>query len=451
MTTGSGLARLAGAAALLAWGAPPSLAQQAMRLTLGEATRFAAARGAGTEAARARQDIAMARLRQQRADLLPTLAATLSEGARTFNSSSYGLTLRDPASGGSLLDPSGQVLGPVRAWDVRATARQSLVDFSAFARIGAGRLGVVAAEADAANASQQAAVAAATAYVHVVWAEALVAARQADSALAGELLALAKTQQQVGMGTLLDVTRAQAQLAAARAQLIAARTDRERARLELLRTLDLPFDAPLTLADSLLVMPATFPVPSEAEATERALRMRTDVRMNAAQREVAKGQLAAIRAERLPVLSLFADGGRTGNGIARLLYTYSWGVQVSIPLFDGLRREERIAEQQAAIREQDVRRRDLMRQVRLDVRVALVQLASASERLHASDERLALAEQELELARRRFTEGMGGNADVITALLSVSAARTQTVNARAEVQAARVALARAQGVVTELP
>lgn len=43
------------------------------------------------------------------------------------------------------------------------------------------------------------------------------------------------------------------------------------------------------------------------------------------------------------------------------------------------------------------------------------------------------------------------NLDVVTALLGLSAARTQMVDARAALQAARVALAEAEGVVTELP
>lgn len=253
------------------------------------------------------------------------------------------------------------------------------------------------------------------------------------------------------MGTALDVTRAQAQVAATRAQLIAARTERERARLLLRRALGLPFDVPLTLADSLLEMPTTLPVPLEAETNERALRMRADIRTIEVQVGAAERRLAALRAERLPTLSIVADWGRTGNSTGRLLNTYSWGAQVSIPVFDGLRREGRIAEQRSAIRELDVRRRDLVQQVALDARVARLELASAAEQLAASDERLALAEQELTLARRRFTQGVAGNAEVITALLGLDAARTELVDARAAFQSARVALARAQGVVTEMP
>jgi len=451
MNTGNGLAPLAGVALLLALQARPTPAQQRITLTLGDAARFAAARNAGPEAARSRVDMAEARLRQRRADLLPSLAGALGLGERTFNSAGLGLALRDPATGSSLVDPDGQVLGPVRTWDYRATARQSLVDFASFARIRVGRAAVMAADADLANASQQAAAEAATVYVRALWADAQLSARQADSGLADELLGIARRQRESGMGTTLDVTRAEAQLAAARSRLIAARTERARAGLELHRVLGLPFEVNLTMADSLAGMPTMLSAPSEAEAQERALRMRADVRLVEARRDVGQGQIRVIRAERLPTLSFFADAGRTGSGMSRLLNTYSWGVQVSISLFDGLRREGQIAEQRAVSRELDVRRRDLVQQVVFESRIALLQLTSASEQLTASDTRLALAEQEMALARRRYEEGVAGNADVITALLELNEARTQVVDARAAVQSARVALARAQGVVTELP
>ncbi|HEY2850921.1 MAG TPA: TolC family protein, partial [Gemmatimonadaceae bacterium] len=125
--------------------------------------------------------------------------------------------------------------------------------------------------------------------------------------------------------------------------------------------------------------------------------------------------------------------------------------KLSVPMFDGFRREGRIEEQQAAVQELGVRKRDLTEQAAIDVSGALLDLSSAREELAATEERLQLAEQELAEARDRFRSGVSGNADVITASLSLNAARTQIVDSRAAFQSARVALARAQGTVTDLP
>jgi outer membrane protein TolC len=61
-----------------------------------------------------------------------------------------------------------------------------------------------------------------------------------------------------------------------------------------------------------------------------------------------------------------------------------------------------------------------------------------------------LAEQEVAQARDRFSAGVAGNADVISASLSLSAARTGLVEAEAAYQGARVALARAEGTLTTI-
>jgi outer membrane protein TolC len=329
--------------------------------------------------------------------------------------------------------------------------RQSIADFSSLERLRAARANVTASQAEHSSAAQQAAAAAAGTYVRVMRADAHLAARVADSTLAEELVRIARDQLTAGVGIALDVTRARSQLAASRAQLIAARNERDRAHLELHRALGIPLGTTVTLADSLPSVPAPGALPTEEEATSRAMQKRADLHAADEQIAAAERQLSAIRAERLPALSAFADQGTTGKGTDHLLSTYTWGLQVSVPVFDGFRREGRLDEQRSALRELDVRRRDLAQQAAIEVRGALLDLASAREQLAASAERLALAEQELSEARDRFTAGVAGNADVITASLSLNSARAQMVDARASFQLSLVALARSQGIVTDLP
>jgi outer membrane protein TolC len=80
----------------------------------------------------------------------------------------------------------------------------------------------------------------------------------------------------------------------------------------------------------------------------------------------------------------------------------------------------------------------------------VLNLTSSAEAVSAARERLGLAEQEVSQARERFQAGVAGNADVITAALTLNTARTQYVDALASYQAARVALARAQGSIGTL-
>ena len=141
----------------------------------------------------------------------------------------------------------------------------------------------------------------------------------------------------------------------------------------------------------------------------------------------------------------------TGKNAGRLLSTYSVGVQLSVPVFDGLRREARVQEQEAIAQAAEVRRQDLELQAATEVRGALLDLASTREQVAATRERLRLGEQELTQARERFEAGVAGNADAITASLALTGARTLLIDALTAYQNARVALARATGSVTELP
>jgi outer membrane protein len=246
----------------------------------------------------------------------------------------------------------------------------------------------------------------------------------------------------------LDVTRARSQLSGARTQLIVARNDRDRTRVELARSMGMPL-VTLVLVDSLGALPTAAPVTEDAALAD-ALRARSDLRSISLQGLAARQQAAAIRNEWLPTVGVFADEGQAYRLGRSSLPTYEWGVQMSLPVFDGFRREGRTEEQLAVARDFEMRERDLRIQVEADVRIAMLNLTSSTEAVASARERLQLAEQEVAQARERFQAGVAGNADVITASLTLNTARTQYVDALTSYQAARVALARARGSITTI-
>jgi outer membrane protein TolC len=419
-------------------------------LSLGDAARLASKQNATVVAARYRAEQAGARVTQRRADIMPNFSASALENGRTLNTATFGIDFPTPPGQPPVFDPDGELQGPVNTIDTRAHFSQSLFDAGAFGRIKSARTAAAASDFDTEATADQAAAAAANAYVQAARADAQLGARIADSSLAEDLLRVARQQLEAGVGVGLDVTRAQSQLAAVRAQLILARNDRGRTRFALLRTLGLPLDTRLTLSDSLAAMPTDETLPDENDAITQALRSRADLRSLDEQWTAAGQQASALRAERLPTVSAFGDYGTIGKNGAALLPTYNWGVQLSLPIFDGLRREGRVEEQTAVQHEVDVRRRDLREQASVEVRTALLDLASAREAVAATRERVQLAEQEVSQASERFRAGVAGNADVFTASISLNGARTQVVDALAAYQTSRIALARAQGAAREI-
>jgi len=419
-------------------------------LSLGDAARLAAHNSAQVEAAQFDVDQAEAIVHQRQQDLLPTYSATALQSGRTFNTVTFGLNFPTAPGQPPLFDPRGQVEGPVNTIDLRAHVDAALIDPAARQRVQGARTAVDAALANSTSTADAVAGQAAFAYVQVLRAEAELDSKRSDSTLAAGLLGIAQDQLSAGVGVALDVTRAQAQLANVRSQLIAARNAVALSRVSLLRTLGLSLDSPVQLTDSLTTLPLSDSLPSESGAVATAMSQRPDVRAIEAQIAVVSQQVSAIQAGRLPTLGLFADDGWLGGNVLHLLPTYTYGIQLSVPLFDGKRRADEIEQQTALSNQLHVRERDLRQQILLDVRSAMLTLASAREQVASAKEQVDLGDQEVAEARDRFTAGVAGNADVITASLSLTQAHTLLVEALAEYQSARVALAHAEGTVTEL-
>ena len=441
------------AAAMIAFVSSHLYAQDTtvLSLSLGEAGRLAAQQSAVAQGARLRADEAQARVRERRADLLPTLSSYVQEAGRTFNTSTLGIDF--PATPGNppLFDPKGQVVGPINTLDIRGRVQQNLLDFGALGRVHSAQAAARSSSADAQATAEQAATTATMAYVRAMRADADLHARQADTLLATDLLGIAQAQLKAGTGVGLDVTRARAQLAATRASLISSRNSRDHAHLDLLRALSLPVGTGIVLTDSLsTVAAATEPIPNEATLVAQALKSRPDIVAEQERVRAAQQGLSAIKAERLPTLGIVADDGVIGKNGAKFLNTYTWGLQVTIPMFDGFKREARVQEQRSVVKEAELRQRDIEQQVASDVRGAVLDLAAAREQLDAASERLRLAEQELSQARDRFNAGVAGNADVVNASLALTSSRTLVNDAETGYQLARVSLARAVGSVTTL-
>lgn len=420
-----------------------------LRLTLAEAAQRARTQSLPVAGSNVRASQVEARVNQRRADLLPSLSGIAEANSRTFNTATLGIDFPTPAGQQPFFDPDGEVLGPVPTSDVRARVSQTIFDGAALARLRLARQQGTAARRESDQVGASAATQAAIAYVRVQRAEAVFEARSADSTLAAELLGIARETLRAGTGVALDVTRAESQLVGIRSQLIAARVERDKARLDLRRAINVDLGTPIVLADPL--DGGAIDVPTDAAALATAERLRPELVVINEQLQSAKMASRAIHAERLPTVAAVADNGFIGKPIGNnMLNTWTWALRVSVPVFEGGRRQARESEQSFVEQELETRRSDLLAQVNVDVRSALLDAASAGEAVSAAQERLKLAEQEVAQSRDRFTAGVSGNLDVTSALLGLSAARTQLVDALANRQLARISIARSQGAISSL-
>ena len=327
----------------------------ALRLSFAGAVRQASGASADTAPAAVtiagfRSDAAGARVRQARAALLPNLSLAGSWVNRTFNPQTLGFKL----PGVNL--PS--LVPPFNAYDGRARVTQTLFDLSSVSRVSAARGQLNAAKADRSAVIETAAQNVALAYTRAARAQAVVAARQADSALAAELVGLAVAQQRAGVSASIDVTRAKTQLADAAGRLVVAANQLDRAKIDLARALSLDPSTAITLTDSLSAQLGAADVPADRNAAvTQAIARRPDLMAEQARGAAARQAVSAISAERLPRLDLEADYGVSGLRVPDAVSTRQIAVEVTLPILDGFRREGRKAEQEAVAHESDVRAR----------------------------------------------------------------------------------------------
>jgi outer membrane protein TolC len=425
---------------------PAALAAQTAPLTLSlkQAIGLAFAPDASARADLARQFTEQSRTRanQSRAALLPNVDA--SAGGQNFTRSLAAFGVRSPVPGISF----PEVVGPLTVFDGRATLTQTIFDFAAIRRYQAAKASIDAARAEEGAAREAVAGQVARAYMTALRAVAAVEAAHANRALAEANAKLAERRKNAGTATGIDVVRAQVEAAAATQRLLAARNTQRRAELALLRTIGAGMDGAVTLSDPLAFAPPDA-VPIE-DSIRTALATRADLEAQNRRRKAASVNYEAARAERYPSIAAFADGGNIGLALGETRFTRTAGVALRVPLFDGGRRDARRAEAAIALRTEDIRARDVRRQIELEVRMAHEDLESAAGQVRVAEEGLGLATRELEQAQRRFEAGVATGIEVIDAQTRLARARDARHDALYLHNLAKIELASATGMLLRI-
>lgn len=408
-------------------------------LTLLDAIRIGRERGVAATLARMNARVADARVGERRADVLPTLAGAATYSRQTENLTEFGISFPG----------FPDVTDPFSLWRFRVGASQTLFDASAFARLRAARDSAVAAGLDAQAVGELAGATAGLAYLRTLSARETVKAREADSVVAATLLDQARQLVAAGVSPAIDATRSDVSFAAVRTDLELARNAVDRARLDLLRALDLPPGSTLELADSLGLGAADLPLDPDS-AGRFAREHRSELAAERKRTEAMRRTLAAIRAENLPSVGLTGYYQQSGTAMDRLDGTYQVLVGVNVPILDGFRRQIRAREQQIRLDAQLVREHDLGDRIETEARQAVLDVASARQQVAIAEDRLRLAEQELAQAEERFRAGVAGSVETTNAQSSVIAARDALIQARVNYGTARVRAYRALGIIDQL-
>ena len=376
--------------------------------------------------------------------LLPNVSGFVNGRNQTVNLAAFGL----PADRLAGLGLTRSVTEPFEVYDARATLVQNIFSLSLIQRWRAAKAGVDVAGLEAEVTKRDVMATVGLLYIEALRADEAVKAREADIELSQQLLKLARDRRAAGIATGLDVTREEVQLENNKQRLLVSQNEQESARLNLIRALGIAFEVRLTLTDELRFTPVE--PQRAADALAAAKEQRLELKAQENRQRLAALSLSSVAGERLPALSLNGDYGWIGVKPEDALATRSIGLTFSVPIFDGGQRESRISETRSRVRQESIRMQDVSDQVTLEVRNALLTLASSTQQVTVSQKGLELALKELTFARDRFSAGLGTNIEVTNAQTSVARARDNQIEALFRFNASRINLARAKGEIERL-
>jgi outer membrane protein len=324
----------------------------------------------------------------------------------------------------------------------------TLYDFgSRTARVRAQRELFAALDAAFGAAEQQLIARAATAYLRAFTARQTLAAQdQRLSSLEAEA-ERARRMLAEGVAARVEVLRAAALLARARADRSAAAGQLDVAERELAQLAALPFAA---VHDALLSEPR---LRDTAELDRDSLLTRAllsnpalaEARLRA---DAARMGVAAIRATRLPELRLatgVVDRGATGQ---QLRAEWQAGLAVSYPLYTGGQREGAIARAEAEARGAHEQRRLAELEVARNLDRAIAALVESRARVAALRSAVEQSEAVVEIERTSLEIGAGTQTDYLEAVTNLLIQRAAYIEARAAEITATIELARLTGDLT---
>jgi len=382
-----------------------------------------------------RIEAARGQVQTQLGAMLPNLSSSVRQTRQTLFLGTFGLS---PVRS-----------DPFSIFDVRVSASQNLVSVSLIQRWRASREMLQVSESESESRKFDTMASVALTYMEGLKAMGMVKMHEANQQVMNDLLGLIKQRQRAGVATGLDLARLDAQLAGERQQASVSQYAVERAKLNLLNLLALPYETPLMLTDEF--HPDVLSPPVVQAAVEEALTQRPEVSAQVTRVRATELTYSSITGERLPSLVAQGDYGLIGNRWNNSLDTYNMALLLQVPIFDGGQREGRIAESRSQLRQEALRLQSIVNHVKMEVHDALAGLTAAKDQVGIAQAGMRSAFKELELARERYAViTASSHFEVTNALNAVARARENLVEGLFQLNAARVNLARATGSLNTL-
>jgi outer membrane protein TolC len=366
--------------------------------------------------------------------MLPNVTTKTSEASQQINLAAFGF---------AAFPGVGQIVGPFSIFDTRGYLSQSLLNFRSLYNSRSATADQKAAAFSSQDARDVVALVVTSLYLETGAGASRIEAARAQVDAAQAVYNQAADFLKNGVVPAIEVLRAQVELQTQQQRLISYRNDVEKLKLRLARAIGLPDGQPFELADKIPYAPP--PALKLEEAMDRAYSSRMDYQSVAARVHSAELARKAAEADRLPSANFDANYGVNGPSLPHSHGTYTAGVSLDIPIFQGGRVRGEVLEADAQLEQRKAELADLRGRIAFEIRAAYLDLASAGDQVQVATSTVALAERQLTQARDRFAAGVTGNLEVVQAQEAVATSNENYISSLYTYNTAKATLARAMG------
>ncbi len=407
---------------------------QTLGLTLDEAIQMGLKNNLGVILSATETASARGQRLSQLQSLLPSVDASVKDTVMQADLAAEGLRIKGFPT----------IIGPFGYQDFRATLNWSLIDVPSLRNYLGSQHNFVAAQLSAEDARELVVLTVGNAYLLALADETQVASVEAQVATSKVSLDQAVANHEAGTAPLLDELRARVDYQSLEQQLIVAKNSFAKDKLALARTIGMPLEQSLTLADKAPY--AAFDAIDVDATIRQAHANRKDLAAMVEQVKAEEQQRKSATADRLPKLTFSGDYGDIGVNVRHSHGTEDVTGTISMPLFEefALRGEAQMA--QAQLDTGKAQLSDKNAQVDADVRDALLDIATAQKLVEVAKSSVDLASEALKEAQERYANGVSDNLAVSQAEQSVAQADSQYVASLYRHNMAKLSLARAMGL-----
>ncbi|MGB8063840.1 MAG: TolC family protein [Candidatus Sulfotelmatobacter sp.] len=342
------------------------------------------------------------------------------------------------------LSPS---VGPYSFFDARAAVTQTLFDWKSISATRAASQSVKSADYTFQDAHDLVVLAVGYTYLQAIADEARIETEEAQVKSAQALYDQATDQVTAGTSPDIDALRTKVELQTRQQELIQAKNDFAIQKLTVARVIGLNPGQEFELTDKSPYQP--FEAITVDDALKLAYASRSDYRAATSDLRAAELSRKAAKAGYFPSLSFGADYGAGGINPSNATQIYDVRGTLSIPIFTGGSVHGDVQQADAKLEQSRERLENLQAQIESDVRTALLNLQSSSDRVNVARSNIDLAEQTLVQSTDRFSVGVTDSVEVVQSQESVAAAHEQYISSLYNYNLAKISLIRALGIAEE--